>query len=280
MIAVISHLSAQPHFTKDTMTTLPRVFHLVLVLLSSFALITTDAFVTNHRGPATRTRVASLNAILSPVDARRKILLGRKGPYFELNRADGQVSFGATANLVTQLDDAESRPEDIQEWLTDERSLALSIWDEELIQEKGDNVYRLQIMTLQFVTMKLRPWVDTRMKTVKNSKGNPVFTLQSQDFDPNIEVLPGMQISADSLGIVIEVAGQLQAKSDGKGVTGKIAFQTSGKLPGPLLVLPESALKSASDTINQTVVDFAVQSFQTGAKKNFANFLAKRSASS
>ena len=85
-----------------------------------------------------------------------------------------------------------------------------------------------------------------------------------------------MQISAETLGIVIEVAGQLQATKDGKGVTGKIAFQTSGKLPGPPLLLPESALKGASDTINKTVTDFAVRSFQAGTKKNFASFLAKK----
>ena len=216
-----------------------------------------------------------LQAVVSPVDQRRRVLLGRKGPYFELSRSDGRVAFGATAKLVTELDKT-SRGEEINEWLQDERSLALSIWDEDLIQEKGDNVYRLQVMSLQFVTIKLRPWVDTRMKTVKNSKGDPVFTLQSQDFDPNIEVLPGMQITAESLGIVIEVAGQLQATADGKGVTGRIAFQTSGKLPGPLLLLPDSALKGASDTINQTVVDFAVRSFQSGAKKNFAKFIAKK----
>jgi hypothetical protein len=133
-------------------------------------------------------------------------------------------------------------------------------------------------MSLQFVTIKLRPWVDTRMKTVKNSKGNPVFTLQSEEFDPNVEILPGMSLSAAALGIVIEVAGQLQASKDGSGVTGKIAFQTSGKLPGPLRLVPESALKSASDTINQTVVDFAVKSFQTGARQNFAKFLARKEA--
>ena len=245
---------------------------LLLLLLGYYSV--TDAFVTNKA--TIRSPLASLNAIRSPVDARRKVLLGRKGPYFDLNRSDGQVSFGATANLVTELVNT-PRPEDIEEWLTDEESLALSIWDEDLIQDMGSNVYRLQVMALQFVTIKLRPWVDVRMKTVKNSKGDPVFTIQSQDFDPNIEVMPGMQISAESLGVVIEVAGQLQATKDGKGVTGKIAFQTSGKLPGPLLILPNGVLNGASDTINQTVVDFAVRSFQKGTKKNFANFLAKRS---
>ena len=253
------------------MTMLAFVSLLLLLAYNSV----TDAFVT-QKAPI-RSPVAPLNAILSPVDARRKVLLGRKGPYFELNRGDGQVSFGATANLVTELANT-PRSEDIEEWLMDEQSLALSIWDEDLVQDLGSNVYRLQVMALQFVTIKLRPWVDVRMKAVQNSKGNPVFTLQSQDFDPNIEVMPGMQISAESLGIVIEVAGQLQATKDGKGVTGKITFQTSGKLPGPLLILPDGVLNGATDTINQTVVDFAVRSFQKGTKKNFANFLAKRTA--
>lgn len=237
---------------------------------------TADAFVLEPAPPLVRPSVVAQHATLSPVDARRKVLLGRKGPFFELTRSNSQVAFGATANLVTQLPAPDASGQAINEWLEDEQSLALSIWDEDLIENKGNNVYRLQLMAVQFVTIKLRPWVDTHMKTVRNSKGDPVFTLQSNDFDPNIEVLPGMQISAESLGIVIEVAGQLQATKDGKGVTGKIAFQTSGKLPGPLLLLPDSALKSASDTINQTVVDFAVRSFQTGAKKNFVSFLAKR----
>lgn len=256
-----------------------RLFHILSGLLLSLCL-PTRAFVVENPSLSIRRRLPSstttcLDAVTSPVDARRKVLLGRKGPYFELNRGDGKVAFGATANLVTQLD-GEPNAQDINEWLQDERSLALSIWDEDLIQEKGNSIYRLQIMALQFVTIKLQPWVDTRMKTVNNSKGNPVFTLQSQDFDPNIEVLPGMQISAQTLGIVIEVCGQLQATADGKGVTGKIAFETSGKLPGPLRLLPDSALKGASDTINQTVVDFCVRSFQAGAKKNFAKFIVKR----
>jgi hypothetical protein len=254
----------------------------LLMLILSYLAVITDAFVVNQPttfGPAFVQSKTSLSATLSAVDARRKVLLSRNGPYFDLNRSEGQIAFGATANLVTQLD-GNPQGEDIAEWLTDERSLALSIWDNDLIQEKGDNVYRLQIMSLQFVTIKLQPWVDTRMKTVKNSKGNPVFTLQSVDFDPNVQIIPGISVSAETLGIVIEVAGQLQASADGKSVTGKIAFQTSGKLPGLLRVVPESALKSASDTINNTVVNFVVQNFQTGAKNNFASFLRKRGETS
>ena len=82
--------------------------------------------------------------------ARRKELLNRKGPFFELDRSSGQVEFGSTAKLVTTLlaEEEEANPESIATWLSDGRGLALSIWDEDLLTELGDSVYRLQTMNL------------------------------------------------------------------------------------------------------------------------------------
>ena len=165
--------------------------------------------------------------------------------------------------------------EAVAEWLRDERGMALSIWDPELIRERGNNIYRLQVMSLQFVTLQLAPWVDVQMKTVANQNNEPVFTLQSVSFDPNLQVLPGMRINADSLGIVIEVAGQMRPSP--VGVTGTIAFQTTGSLPPPMRLLPEPALKAASDSINRTIVNFVIRSFQNGARKNYKEFLMSRS---
>eukprot|EP00523_Entomoneis_sp_CCMP467_P020117 CAMPEP_0168858514 /NCGR_PEP_ID=MMETSP0727-20121128/16329_1 /TAXON_ID=265536 /ORGANISM="Amphiprora sp., Strain CCMP467" /LENGTH=280 /DNA_ID=CAMNT_0008913265 /DNA_START=41 /DNA_END=882 /DNA_ORIENTATION=- len=200
----------------------------------------------------------------------------RKGPYFDMDRGSGQIEFGATARLVTELDQSnEDRSELIKDWLRDTESFAMSIWQEDLIEKRSDNVYRLQLMTLNFVTIELAPWVDLQMKTVEDSEGNPVFTLQSAGFDPNVQ-MAGLRFSAESLGIVIEVAGQLRASPNGNGVTGSIAFQTTGNLPGPLRILPKAALKAASDTINETVVNFAVKSFQTGAISNYQKYLQKR----
>jgi hypothetical protein len=212
-----------------------------------------------------------------PSAGRRKVLLGRNGPYFRFERFKGTIEFGATANLVTQLDSQASAKDDIIVWLQDERSLALSIWDKNLMKEMGNSVYRLQVMTLQFVTLQLSPWVDVQMKTtIDPATQQPVFTLQSVDFDPNIQILPGMRISAASLGIIIEVAGELRPSADGKGVTGGIAFQTTGNLPPPMRILPEPVLKAASDAINQTVVNFAVQNFQKGATEMYRDFQKKQ----
>ena len=209
---------------------------------------------------------------------RRTTLLQRSGPYFSLDRIKGTVEFGSTANLVTQLvskdDEPPNQHETIQRWLSDERRVALSIWDEKLIRELGDSVFRMQIMTLQFVTIQLKPSVDVKMWTHHDdeTEGGPVFRLQSGSFDPNISILPGIGVSAESLGITIEVVGELRGTADGRGVTGKIAFQSGGLLPPPMRLLPEPVLKAASDTINETVAQFAIQSFQRGAMAKYKEF--------
>lgn len=203
---------------------------------------------------------------------RRSTLLNRNGPFFQLNRMKGTVQFGSTANLVTQLSPTPNH-NSIAGWLSDERRVALSLWDPSLLSERGNAVYQLQVMQLQFVTMTLAPTVDVKMWT-DNEENLPVFSLQSIAFDPNLQLLPGLGVKADSLGIVIEVVGDLRPTLDGKGVTGKIAFETGGELPPPMRLLPEPALKAASDVICDTVTKFAIQSFQKGATDKYNEYAA------
>ena len=205
----------------------------------------------------------------------RETILQRNGAHFKLNRFGGKVEFGSTANLVTKFDGSDK--ESIIEWLSDEKRVALSIWDEKLLKDLGNSIYRLQLMTLQFVTIQLAPSVDNRMWIDNDSKDNvPVFKLQSIDFDPNIQLLPGLNIPAESLGIQIEVVGELRPSKDGKGVEGRIGFVSGGELPPPMRLLPEPALKSASDLICKTVTDFAIMSFQNGARVKYQEFLKTR----
>ena len=224
---------------------------------------------------------SALAAKMTP--ARRLTLMSRQGPYFQLDRASGHIEFGATASLVTQLS-PQPAPDSIAAWLQDERNLALSIWDPNLIQEQTESVYRLQLMTLQFVTIQLAPWVDMEMKTyMARSQSDPtrtlpIFRLSSLQFDPNLTVLPGLSVTAESLSLVIDVAGELRPARNGTGVAGSIAFSTKGRLPLPLRVLPEAALQAASDRINDTVAQFAIQSFQKGAQSNYLAFQEKMRA--
>lgn len=160
----------------------------------------------------------------------------------------------------------------------------MSIWDEKLIQEIEPQVYRLKLMTLMFVTIQLSPHVDVRMWTDANNSNNNtggskvIFKLESVGFDPNIQILPGIGVSADQLGILIDVVGELYPSKDGRSVEGKIGFVTSGELPPPMRLLPEQALKGSLSTINKTITNFAVKSFKDGARRKFAQFLREETA--
>jgi Protein of unknown function (DUF1997) len=218
------------------------------------------------------TRFASSSDNNNNEPSRRKILLSRNGPHFDLNRSTGRIEFGATVQLVTQLDET-PQPERIASFLSEERSLALSIWEESKMKEIRDSVYQLQTMNLQFVTIQLAPTVDMKMQTryVQNNPQQPVFLLQSVGFDPNVQVL-GRSMDAHELGIEIEVSGELRPTKDGRGVSGKISFQSSGKLPPPLRLLPEAALQAATEGINRLIVQFAIQSFETGCRSKYQEF--------
>jgi len=183
----------------------------------------------------------------------------------------GKIEFGSSSRINTRLEGADV--ESIKKWLSNDRAIAMSIWDEKLIREVEPEVYRLKLMTLMFVTIQLAPHVDVRMWTEGKDGDNVVFKLESVAFDPNIQILPGVGVSADSLGILIDVVGELYPSADGKGVDGKIGFVSSGELPPPMRLLPEPALRSSLSTINKTIANFAISSFQKGARTKFREFL-------
>lgn len=287
-LSVVSDAFVAPRLPSPSATTVtPKA--LVAASSPSTAIIGTTTTTTHnnyidqyHRrrrpiSPTTRTtQLFATSTNLTPAqESRRRELLGRQGPYFQMNRFQGAVEFGSSTKLTTQLVDTQPNPQGIAEWLSDGKGLALSIWEEGMMTDLGNSLYRLQTMKLQFVTIQLAPSVDVQMWTSLDN-GEPVFSLQSVDFDPNIQVLPGVGIKASTLGIQIDVVGELRPTQDGRGVEGSISFATQGNLPPPLRVLPEGPLRLASQTINETIVSFAVQSFQKGAIRKYQEYLAER----
>lgn len=210
--------------------------------------------------------------ILSP--PRSSMSKRGDGNHFQLERFRGNISFGYTTDLITTLpvSDSPSPQSSVTRWLSDAERVAFAIWDENLMKDLGNQMYRLQLITLQFVTIKLNPEVDVLMWTEKENEEDLVFLIESEDFNPNVQLLPGVKFSAESLGIQIDVAGELRVSKDGRGLTGKIGFITSGVLPPPLRILPERALSSAAGIINRQIADFAVKSFQKGAVKEYSKF--------
>ena len=205
-------------------------------------------------------------------EAERNTILSRSGDYWKMDRLRGKVSFGSSSFIRTGLEGADE--DSVRRWLADDRSIAMSIWDPKLVSNPEPQVYRLKLMTLMFVTIQLAPSVDVKMYTDDKTG---VFKLESVAFEPGIQLLPGIKMSAESLGIVIDVVGELYPSRDGKSVDGKIGFVTSGDLPPPMRMLPEQAFKSSMSTINSTIMKFAQESFQKGARAKFREFLRKES---
>ena len=123
--------------------------------------------------------------------------------------------------------------------------LAMSIWKEGLIEEMGNLVYRLKTLGMQFVTIQLTPTVDVAMWTElenQNDPFTPVFTIKFLRCDPNIQLLPGVGVSAEQLYIGIQLVGELRPSQDGKGVRGNIVFVVSGVLAPPMRLLSDAML--------------------------------------
>eukprot|EP00956_Cyclotella_meneghiniana_P002703 scaffold3196_cov81-Cyclotella_meneghiniana.AAC.1 len=256
------------------------IYTLLLILLSILTTFRHAVAFTSYalRMPSSSSSVAlyAKSRRKSWTEQERNTILNRNGEYFTLDRFSGKIQFGSSTSIRTPLENASITL--IEKWLSNDKAIAMSIWDQKLIKEIEPQVYRLKLMTLMFVTIQLSPHVDMRMWTEDTNSNKPggskvVFKLESVAFDPNIQILPGVGVNADSLGILIDVVGELYPSNDGKSVEGKIGFVTSGELPPPMRLLPEQALKSSLSTINKTITNFAVKSFQEGTKTKFAQFL-------
>ena len=95
------------------------------------------------------------------------------------------------------------------------------------------------------MTRKLTPHVNTAIwfDSEASSSSSPssttvyVFKLQSIDFDPNIQLFPGLPgITPESLGINIDVVGELRPSPDGRSVSGVIGFR-SGEGTNPDVIV-------------------------------------------
>ena len=129
----------------------------------------------------------------------------------------------------------------------------------------------------------VKMWLDVESRTRPSGAvvNIPVFRLHSVGFDPNVSLPPGLgTVSADSLGIDIEVAGELRPAPNGRGLKGRIGFVTRGNLTPPMKILPEGVLRAAGSTVCPTVKDFAVRSFVDGATAQYESFRRSEDESS
>ena len=90
----------------------------------------------------------------------RDAILRRNGEYFQLDRMRGKIEFGSSNRIKTNLDGSDEAS--VRRWLSNDEQIAMSIWDPKLIKVVEPRVYRLKLMTLMLVTIKLAPHVGMR----------------------------------------------------------------------------------------------------------------------
>jgi hypothetical protein len=165
-----------------------------------------------------------------------------------------------------------------------------------MMQNLGNNLYTLELMTVQFVTITLAPkvvvsmWTEEKLEKIEATSSSAeavankenaeeveyIFKIESVSFDPNIKILslPGMpaEVSAQDLGINIGVVGELGVSEEGTGLFGAIGFKTKGTLPPLMRLLPKSVLQGAVEIINKQIVTFAISNFQRGATTEYGKY--------
>jgi hypothetical protein len=225
----------------------------------------------------------------STFEEKREEILNRGEAFFQLNLQDGSIEFGSTARLVTTLEKNPLAKPVINQWLAKEHRVATSLWDPAMMQNLGNNLYTLELMAVQFVTITLAPKVVVSMWTEATSPSAEavaneenaeevqyIFKIESVSFDPNIKILslPGMpaEVSAQDLGIHIGVVGELGVSEEGTGLFGAIGFKTKGTLPPLMRLLPKSVLQGAVEMINKQIVTFAISNFQRGATAEYGKY--------
>ena len=252
---------------------------------NSFSAITTKSSGGSRCQPHTSTQLHSTKSQSSSnLNARRKVLFGKKENYYELDRKSGRIVFGGPVPLANKFDTLSPDDTILNEWLNDEEAFAMGFWRDSHLTRISEDVYRLGLLTLQFVNLKFEPWVEVQVKTVPDSKALPVFTLQGINYDPNpqeIQFIPGMPRSLTlddvikNLDITVEVVGQVrQSPKDPAALSGRMVYEVTGKLPSALLLFPDPLLKAAADTITKEVVEFAQYSFKQGTTHKFKHYQA------
>jgi len=211
--------------------------------------------------------------------------------YSSFDRFSGDVQFGHVEKVNIELP-ASPSADSISSWLKQEDRIAYAIWDKDRLTTLSaeEKLYKLRLITLQFLTFELQPDVDVLMWSEYDENDDTsevVFYFESVGFEPNFNY--GLTSSSRKtkntkgqslpMQMKIDVAGEMRVSSDGKGLEGTFGFTTTGKLPAPLRVTPRSALYAAGSAISNKIADFAIQSFNEGTKREFADYLQEQKMS-
>jgi hypothetical protein len=219
--------------------------------------------ISNHRGHALFSSSASAAAA------------AEEGDYWRKTNESGDFEFGSTAQLTNKLDslevDAAESRRNIISFLSSPSDVCAAMWQEGMIEQLSEDTWRLQLVALNFITLKIEPSVDVRLSSTPDGQ----FKLSSIAYDPKV-MNRGKIITSDAMKIKIDISGTLGITEDGRGVQGVMGFAGSGNYPSPFKYMPQRILSKAGMIINKSIVAFAMKNFNIGAPREYAKYKIKR----
>ena len=191
------------------------------------------------------------------------------------HRDGRRIAFGSRLDIGARLKDTD--PAALAVFLRDPTQIICASWPRERTMAlPGAGDFRLVQLPISFAGAATIDFhVDVHLD-VDPRDGR--VTLRSYAVDTSVSLRGG---SKTKVIVDLELQGELRPiaaasrTTEEAEIAGFVAYETSGSLQGPLVLLPDAALRAATEAINHTVLLFARRDFVRGIKRNFDAWYAE-----
>lgn len=173
--------------------------------------------------------------------------------------APNKVEFGGSLTIDSRLYGV--RADRFAQYLTPQRVVAAA-WDPKMIQALGDDTFRLRQDPYKFADV-LQVAISVDVQVKRSGTG---LTLASRDID----CVAGIGRDLQKLDLGIQLDGSLEPQRDTIArLKGSFKFTTSGTLVGPLILLPDAVLSTATSGVNLGILAYARNRFVKGIDADY-----------
>mmetsp|Transcript_15612 Transcript_15612/g.53273 ORF Transcript_15612/g.53273 Transcript_15612/m.53273 type:complete len:240 (+) Transcript_15612:3-722(+) len=159
---------------------------------------------------------------------------------------------------------------ELSDFLTPDRVIRAA-WDPRNIEALPGGLYRLTQEPFDFVVVKVKNFVDVAISQEEDG----LIVLESRGITVFIEGL-----RPQKLDVQLSLRGSLEPprSSAVSSLKGGFNFSAKGTLVGPLLFVPEVALRVATTAINTGIIVYARDRLLRGIKRDFAAWRVENAA--
>lgn len=181
--------------------------------------------------------------------------------YKRVNRQT--IEFGASLKFDNRITSA--RRADVVDYLSDPRNVLSAAWPPEHILPTPDaSVFRLRQGPLDFIMLDVTTLVDCHVAT---DAVTGAVRLSSRGIENTVRGPPPRR-ATQTVHLELQLDGGLEPQPADEGAVpvlrGAIGYTAKATLPGPLILIPDTALRSAVAGLNALTLAYAERRFVSG----------------